>query len=817
MKSGTYQKKYYPKKKTEEKEKPVERKVNVKNTPYLVIVESPSKCKKIEKYLGFQYKCIASKGHICNISKIRKDFEPEFEILPEKKDHIRSMNEIIRLFDPKNVYVGTDDDREGEAIAWHICLIFGLSVENTHRIIFHEITESAIRAAVAFPIVVRMNIVDAQKARQVLDRLVGFQISPLLTKRLGEIQEKKSLSAGRCQTPALRLVYDLEEAKTDRSFQYQTTGHFFSPSIPCILNHAFETENECTVFLEASKTHIHTFSLENPVNKKTPAPPPFNTSALLQYASIHLHLSPKQTMHYCQTLYQNGHITYMRTESTKYSLEFLNKIRECFDDPSLLGDLGKIQNHNHNNPHEAIRITNLELCHLEEKDIDHVDDKAGFARLKAVFEMIRFRTIESCMSDYQYREIKIKIDAAQEKKYIYDLEIPVFQGWKRCKWIEPEFLKTQEKQTAFHFSLQHKSKKTADLSKIECTVTSTNGTRHYTESGLIKKLEDLGIGRPSTFATIIETIQERKYVEKKDIEGEKKTVVEFEYNGLSKKIQRIEKERIFGNEKNKLVLQDLGKTVIKELVSTFESLFNYDYTNKMETELDLVSTDSLEWQEVCKKCDLDIKECSKKWKEEIREVYKIDENHEFVFSKNGGMIRKLKKDGQTQTIKEEPIKVPPKKEKPVYEYLSIRRDIQIDIEKLKRREYTLEELLEIPREYLGKYLDKDVLLKTGPYGPYILWGDETIKLKNMKKNIWEMQLEDMLEIISSNQKTLPPNVLRIIKDTMTIRKGKYGPYIYYKNGTQPPKFYSLKSFQQNPLKCEIPELTEWIEETYGIV
>ena len=818
MKSGTYQKKYYPKKKvgetkTEEKEKPVERKINVKNTPYLVIVESPSKCKKIEKYLGFQYKCIASKGHICNISKVRKDFEPEFEILPEKKDHIRSMSEIIKAFDPKNVYLGTDDDREGEAIAWHICLIFGLSVETTHRIIFHEITESAIRAAVAFPIVVRMNIVDAQKARQVLDRLVGFQISPLLTKRLGEIQEKKSLSAGRCQTPALRLVYDLEEAKKDRSFQYQTTGYFFSPSIPCILNHSFETENECTVFLEASKTHIHIYSLDSPQNKKTPAPPPFNTSALLQYASVHLHLSPKQTMNYCQTLYQNGHITYMRTESTKYSLEFLNKIRECFDDQSWIGDLAKIQNHNHNNPHEAIRITNLEKCHLEEKDIDHVDDKAGFSRLKAVFDMIRYRTIESCMSDYQYKEIKIKIDAAQQKKYIYDLEIPVFQGWKKCKWQEKDFLEMQEKQNAFYFSLQHKSKKTADLSKIECTVTSTDGTKHYTESGLIKKLEDLGIGRPSTFATIIETIQERKYVVKKDIEGEKKTVVEFEYDSVSKKIKRIEKERIFGNEKNKLVLQDLGKTVIKELVSTFDTLFNYEYTNKMEGSLDLVSENSLEWQEVCKTCDLEIKKCSKKWKEEIQEVYTIDEKHELIFSKNGGMIRKHKTDMKEHDKK--------KKQKIEYDFVSMRK-MHIDLEKLKKGEYTLEELLEIPNEYLGKYLDKDIILKNGPYGAYILWGEETIKIGNLKKELWEINLEDIIPFLSSSKetKTLPQNIIRVINKKMTIRKGKYGPYIYY---TEPekekPEFYNLKPFLQtkNIYKCDTTELSKWIEETYGIV
>ena len=814
MKSATYQKKYYPKKKTGETKNPtqVERKINVKNTPYLVIVESPSKCKKIEKYLGFQYKCIASKGHICNISKVKKDYEPEFEILSEKKDHVKSMREIISVFDPKNIYLGTDDDREGEAIAWHICLTFGLPVETTHRIIFHEITESAIRAAVAFPMVVRMNIVNAQKARQVLDRMVGFEISPLLTKRLGTIQERQHLSAGRCQTPALRLVYDLDVAneKKERSFQYQTTGHFFSPSIACILNHTFETEKECEAFLEASKTHIHTYSLDPPQNKRTSAPSPFNTSALLQYASIHLHLSPKQTMQYCQTLYQNGHITYMRTESTKYSLEFLNKIRECFDDQSWIGDLERIQNHNHNNPHEAIRITDIAKRHLEEKDIDHVDDTAGFARLKAVYEMIYYRTIESCMSDYQYKEIKIHIDAPQDYAYIHLVEIPMFLGWKRCKWEYPEFIKMQESQTAFHFSLQHKSKKIADLSKIECSITSVNGTRHYTESGLIKKLEDLGIGRPSTFATIIETIQERKYAVKQDIEGEKKTVVEFMLDG--QKIQRTEKERIFGAEKNKLVLQDLGKQVIEELIPTFTTLFEYEYTKTMEESLDLVSGNSLEWQEVCKTCDTQIKKESKTWKEEIQEIYKIDENHELVFSKKGAMIRKPKQD--SSNIASNPTSNQ-KKKKPEYEYLSTRKNI--DLEKLKKGEYTLEELLQIPKEYLGNYLEKEIHLKKGPYGPYVLWGEETIKTP-LKKDVWDITLEDIIHVLETKTKSLPPNVLRVLNDKMTIRKGRYGPYVYYKDPEkEKPEFYSLKPFKKNIHQSEITDILTWLEETYGIL
>jgi len=792
MKSTTYQKK---EKTIEIKPKPV----NIKNTPYLVIVESPSKCRKIEKILGFQYKCIASKGHICNISKIKKDCEPIFEILKEKKQHVEYMREIISQFAIENIYLGTDDDREGEAIAWHICRIFQLPTETTNRIIFHEITDSAIRAAVAFPLKIRMNIVNSQKARQVLDRIVGFEISPLLSKRISN-NENMHLSAGRCQTPALRLIYDLEEKKNERKYSYQTIGYFFSPSIPCTLSHAFETEIECEDFLEKSKTYVHTYSLENPENKKMSAPLPFNTSTLLQYINNTLHLTPKQIMYYCQILYQNGFITYMRTESTKYSLEFLNKIRECFDDETWIGDLSKIQNHNHNNPHEAIRITNLEKCRLEEKDIDSVEEKKDFIKLNLVYDIIRIRTIESCMSDYQYKNIKIKIDAPNEYYYQYDLEIPMFLGWKKCKWLEKDFLEKQEKQNAFYFSLQHKSKKRIDPDKIECNIITENGKSYYTESGLIKKLEDLGIGRPSTFAMILETIQEKKYVLKKDIEGDKRKVVEFLLDN-KKIIKRIEKERIFGQEKNKLIIQDLGRKVIEELIETFETLFSYDYTNKMEKKLDLVYTESLEWKEICKECELEIKENSKKWKEEIRENYKIDEFHELIFSKNGPMIKKR--------VKEE------------YEYKTIRK-IKLDLEKLKRGEYTLEELLEIPNEYLGNYLDKEIYLKNGPYGAYIIWGDkkESIKELSNKKNLWDIQLQDIISILSIQKETkLPPNVLRVINNNMTIRKGKFGPYIYYTKEVK-PECYSLKKFLskgKNINTCDVKEIIEWIEETYGIM
>jgi DNA topoisomerase-1 len=778
-------------------------KINTKNTPYLVIVESPSKCKKIEKYLGFQYKCIASKGHICGIEKIKKTYEPVFEILEEKKKHVENMREIISHFLPENIYLGTDDDREGEAIAWHICLVFGLPVETVHRIVFHEITESAIRAAVAFPMKIRMNIVNAQKARQVLDRLVGFQISPLLSKRIAH-SDTSFLSAGRCQTPALRLIYDLEQSSSKGEIQYHTTGYFFQQNLACTLSHTFSAEQECITFLEESRQFKHTYSLDQAVSKTTNPPLPFCTSSLLQYASSHLHFSPKQTMNYCQILYQNGWITYMRTESIKYSQDFVKKVKEYVTDPKWLGDLSKVQNYNENNPHEAIRVTHLEKRVLQKTDFECEIDNYELHRILALYDKIRLRTLESCGSNYQYKQISLKITAPLEYHYLYTIEIPAFLGWKIWNITEKEFVETQDKQNAIYFFLQNLANKIVKPNKIDCKVGFGNKTRHYCEASLIGKLEDLGIGRPSTFATIVETIQERKYVLKQDIEGIKMDCTEFSMEFPIGECTRYKTEKIVGQEKNKLVLQPLGKEVIENLIPTFETLFSYDYTKKMETELDIVSNGELVWTAICGECDQEIKKCSTEWKTEMKETYWIDDEHELIFSKHGVIIRK---------------KINIEKDKAKYEYRQV-RNMKIDITKLKNREYTLAELLEIPNEYLGKYQGEDLILKKGPYGAYVTWGSNKESINNIKKNIWDITMDDILEyFLQQPENKISQNTLRVLTDKISIRKGKFGPYIHYKSALK-PEFYNLKPFIQSSttsyMKCDKEILLKWIAESYGI-
>lgn len=832
-----------------------DKEINLKNTPYLVIVESPAKCKKIEKFLGFQYKCIASKGHIRGIDSIRpaKDknspYEPIFEILPEKKSHVDQMRKIISQFLPENILLGTDDDREGEAISWHICMTFQLPVETTKRILFHEVTESALRSAVKSPTYIRMNIVHAQHARQVLDRLVGFQISSLLTKRVISSSKDTHLSAGRCQTPALRLIYDQEMKNTMTDFpqKYMIYGSFFTAPtvassftfpIVCLLHSKKEkqTREDCISFLNASKTHSHTFQLSKIQQKKTGAPKPFHTSSLLQCASHTLHLSPKQTMYYCQLLYQEGLITYMRTESTKYSDTYLNQVLHYFtanNEHNYLGDLSLLKNTNILNAHEAIRVTNISkrsIIDLEEDNNKETRDKSR------LYDLIWRRSIESCMSEYVYQSATITISSPfEDDKYLYDIEIPVFLGWKKYEISPKELESLQQKMNGLYLYLKTAQNPTKCM-KIECQTHVNTGQKHYTEAGLIQALEDRGIGRPSTYSIIMDTIQERGYVAKKDLEGEKIQCTDYclDFTVAPSDIKEIHMERTFGKEKNKLVLQSLGKQVVDELIPTFDELFSYDYTKKMECELDKISQAAdIPWVSLVKECDATIKKCSKAWKTEMKETYLLgdDSGYELYFSKKGPLLRKKIVDSSISSDKEE------------YTYKNV-RSITFDFEKLRNKKYTLVDLLEIPNEYLGDLEGKPVFLKKGHYGLYVVWGDgeDAMRLSLLNKdhkilldNPWEIKLADVQTFLQKkqlsiennesnmrNEKYLPENVLRIITESVSIRKGKFGAYIYYKpvsnsNIKSKPQFYNIRGYSGNYLKDDLIQIKKWIEEAYGIV
>lgn len=765
------------------------------NATYLIIVESPSKCKKIEEYLGDDYCCIASKGHIRTIDGLKsidtkKSFEPTFTLIDEKKSHVEEMKSVIEKFSKNNIIIASDDDREGEAIAWHICQVFGLPLATTKRIIFHEITKPAIIAAVKTPGLVNMKVVHAQHARQVLDVIVGYKVSPYLWKYLYN-SKTNSLSAGRCQTPALRLVYDNENQKNaGLETKYKTIGNFFPKKINFSLKREFDTNTEVIDFLEKSKTFEHYLKMDNPKESIKNPPRPFYTSLLLQTSSNILHYSPKETMDICQKLYQNGYITYMRTESPKYSKVFLDQVSKYIKNEWIsekyIGNTDLLEIKDASNPHEAIRVTNLETKVLP------IDDK----RMTSLYKLIWKNTVESCMAPALFKNVNTSICAPNNNEYNYIVEIPVFLGWKIVSDKKDE---EQSSQTGLQLYLQSimASKKPLEYNYIESTVVVRNKHSHYTEASLINKLEELGIGRPSTFASIVETIQDRGYVKKMDLEGTKTQCLEYKL--INKNIEASKKEKVFGNEKGKLVIQPIGNLTVEFLLKNFDNLFSYEYTKNMESELDKLGSDeNKEWSQICRECYEEIKTLSKSIKDISKQSYNINNDYEFIFEKYGPALRKKKEDGE-------------------YEYCPVKKDINIDLEKLKLGQYKLNDLQELKNNCLGKYEGEDIFIKSGQYGAYVEWGENRESIKAIKKPLSDVTVEDIDEYLSKKSETLDNNTLRKLTPDMCIKKGKFGAYVFYKTSTMnKPQFLNIKHFNEGYLTCQTETLVNWLCEKYNI-
>ena len=775
---------------------PKEKEIN-KSATYLVIVESPSKCEKIESYLGSQYCCIASKGHIRTIDGIKaidtkNNFEQTFTLIEEKKAHVEWMRTTINRFSKNNIIIASDDDREGEAIAWHICQVFDLPIETTNRIIFHEVTKPALVEAVNSPIRINMDLVKAQHARQVLDILVGYKISPYLWKYIYN-SKANSLSAGRCQTPALRLVYDNEKEKKDGiEMRYKTIGTFFSRQLPYELNKEFETKEQVLHFLEKSRDHNYKLTINNSKESIRSAPKPFHTSRLLQVSSNVLHISPKETMNLCQKLYQSGYITYMRTESSQYSSVFVEKIKEYIGSQygeKFVGNTEKIICKDTGAPHEAIRVTNIEMISLQTDE----------PRLASMYRLIWKNTVESCMAEAKYNNIKTIITAPLELLYEYTIEIPVFLGWQILdkKGSDPN------ESTSLHLYLGSLSKGTTPIIHewIENVVVMKNRHSHYTEASLIHKLEELGIGRPSTFASIVDTIVDRGYVKKTDLEGEKINCEEYKL--LDNVIHSIVKERIFGNEKNKLIIQPVGILTIEFLLKTFDKMFSYEYTKNMELDLDQVSSGKeSDWAKICANCLKDIKIHSKEIRDLSKQTYRIDELHELMFSPFGPVIKYTYKDENNEEKTD---------------FLQVKKDIEIDLEKAKCGEYKTEDLIEIKNNCLGEYENNNLFLKTGKYGPYVEWGEKRESIKSIKKALNEITIEDIKVFLEGSQKVTENNLLRRLSDIMSVRKGKFGPYVFYqRSDMKKPQFLNIKKFNQGFFNCEADTLINWCKDTYNL-
>jgi len=766
---------------------------NLGQAKYLFIVESPSKCAKIEHFLGEEYCCIASKGHFRSIDGLKSidtssTFSPTFSIITEKREHVKQMEKIIAGFSSNNVFIATDDDREGEAIAWHICIQFNLPVETTKRVLFHEVTKDAIQACIKTPTITNMNVVHAQHARQVLDILVGYKISPCLWKYLYH-NKANSLSAGRCQTPALRLVYENDKQKTNElEEKYKIHASFFSKQIRFQLSKDFSNSNEVLQFLEKSKTYIHKLSVGTFKESVRAPPNPFHTSRLLQVASNTLHMSPKDTMSICQKLYQGGFITYMRTESAKYSKSFLEKassyIEKLWNNKKYIGELDNLENKDANNPHEAIRVTQIDVSAI---------GKCEDTRMNTVYKLIWKNTIESCMSAATYNVSQIKITAPTEMHYTHTLEIPTFLGWKKID-DKGEPTDSQMAPTAMHLYFQSiaAAKKAVEYNVITSELHVIGKHRHYTEASLINKLEELGIGRPSTFATIVDTIQERGYVTRTDIDGITKMCEEHQLTGKTIAINTVEK--VFGAEKQKLVIQPVGILTIEFLLQHYQDMFSYEYTKNMEYDLDKISSgENEDWASICRNCVSEITRQSTSLNEIAKQIFTIQPDYDLVFEKYGPTIKHTQEDG---TI----------------EYITAKKDI--DLEKVRNGKYTLAELIETTERLLGKYENNDLYIKNGRYGLYIEHGDTKISIKTVDKGIHDIEMNDILLFLETPKEK---SVLRELNKYMDIRRGQYGPYVYYKRpDMKKPKFLNIKKCPHGFLNCSVDTVVEWLCETYNI-
>ena len=788
--------------------------------PYtLVIVESPAKCQKIEKYLGAGYKCIASYGHMQELNGLKSinmdTFVPSFTPMDSKRQQIERIRQMIT--NSNDVLLATDDDREGEGIAWHICKLFDLSIENTKRIIFHEVTETALKKSVQNPLKLNMNMVNAQQGRQILDLLVGYKISPLLWENIS--RTKKGLSAGRCQTPALRLVYDNQKEidKSPGRKVYNTTGYFTDHNLDYTLNHNFEEEEKVIEFLEETTEFAHIFSCSKPKESIKKPPTPFTTSSLQQTASNELHISPKETMSICQKLYEGGYITYMRTDSQIYSKEFIEKIKpyihENYGEEYIHKNIDNLsekqpekankkskkkkdENNNAQEAHEAIRPTNISCTKLPEE----MESKE-----KRMYNLIWKTTMESCMADAIFNSITSKISAPLKYEYKYTAEELVFLGWKIVGGYKDDG-------KYYKYLLALKQNSEVKYRKIANKLTIKDLKMHYTEAKLVQLLEQKGIGRPSTYSSLIDKIQERGYVKKENIKGKKIKCTDFELE--NDEITEIEKEREFGNENNKLVIQDTGILVLEYLLKTFATFFEYEYTKEMEDELDYIAKGEKEYQELCKKCVDTIDESIPKKqykssnnnnningmngmndnndKNDNTEI-KIDDNHSYIIAKYGPTIKC--KDGEKITFK------------------SVKKNI--DIDKLRNGDYNIEELIENDNRILGEYKGNTIYIKKGKYGLYVEWGSNKKSLNELKKSIESLELAEVVEYIENNENTGGKNCIRVIDKNLSIRNGKFGNYIFYKTESMnKPQFFKLNGFKGNYETCSLTSLKKWIEETH---
>jgi len=822
-------------------------------TNTLIIVESPAKCATIMKYLGPGYRCIASCGHMRYLDglsaiDVNKNYDLHFSIMDSKKEQIAKISLEIKM--AARIVLATDDDREGEAIAWHLCDIFKLPIETTDRIVFHEITKSALDAAILNPKRINMNIVYSSHARQILDLLIGYKISPCLWKHISS-SGCSGLSAGRCQTPALRLVYDNEREIENRlngntntdCIKYEVYGFFTKFNLLFSLDKTFESinKNDLEIFLSESIQHNHVFSCNKPTRSHSSPPAPFSTSRLQQTASNELSVSPSETMKICQKLYESGVITYIRTTGQTYSADFLQQTNQYIQEKwgeKYINDNDKIQlqsqsqQSQQSQAHEAIRPTDITRVSLSSNDFHPIEQR--------LYKLIWKNALESCMADYTFFSMTASITSpfkcdTRICAYTYTCQKPIFMGWKIVQGFTPE----QQHHHAMQDYLQNiRENSIISYNKIETKAFVTSFGVRYTEARLIQLLEEKEIGRPSTYSTIIDKISEREYVKKQNISGEKKEC--REYNLVDKVISQTIISREFGNEKNKLKITLAGKIVLEFLLLHFSNLFSYDYTKHMELRLDeLAAQDGdgadakIKLKIMCDECLREIEECIKSIKKIKKDEsqYRIDDHHIFMIGKHGPVVMYSEKPfpqditltGHAVDSNNNQIINSINDETIIFKKVIC----GITIDDLKSGKYkTLSEVL-VEETFLervvGIYGGNNVVLKNGRFGKYVVWGKNGENRKSLgktslnSKELFDISLHEIIRFIEEGSEVDPfaagttTVIIRNITDDISIRTGKYGDYIFYKTvNMKKPKFISLKNFTLDYKNCCSNDILLWV-------
>jgi len=791
-------------------------------TTSLVIVESPAKCKKIEEYLGPGYKCVASYGHLRELSSLKNidienNFAPTYTIIDNaiKKKQVAFIKKQIEH--AHEVILASDDDREGEKIAYCVAQIFNLDINKTKRITFNEITEQAIQHAIKNPRTIDMDLVHAQQARQILDMLVGFKVTPMLWKFINKNKDN-SLSAGRCQTPALKLIYDNEQdiKQSEERKVYNVTGIFTNSNITFDLSpqNKYETEDDVTDFLDGSSGFPHVYTCSKPVKTVKKQPDPFTTSTLQQTSSNELHYAPKETMRICQALYEAGHITYMRTDSKTYSKEFIDSAKEYIvknydakyinentdglisgavkEEKVLSEAKRKVDKPLTQDAHEAIRPTNISLFELPEK----TDSKE-----RRMYKLIWENTLESCMSSASFFSITASISAFQDTKFTYTSNLIDFPGWKIVSKKYANEIKPENKE--YQYLQQIKQNTVIPYKKMCAKVTIKGSKQHYTEARLVQLLEERGIGRPSTFSSLIDKIQERGYVKKEDVKG--KEIVCKDYELSNGEIYEIENKREFGNEKGKLVIQPLGTIVMEFLDKHFSDLFNYNYTKEMEDELDKIAKGDTIWYNLCDTCNKQLDKLVDGLNDETKIEVKMDEHNTYLVGKYGPVIKCVEEINGKEQINFKPVKK------------------GVDIHKIENGDYneSIDEIVDtniVKRRYvLGQHEGKDVVLQKGKFGLYITWDKNSKNLKEFgnrpMENITFDEVQKYLEEGS--------NLIREVNASISIRKGPKGDYVFYKTAKmKKPQFFDLKPFSTDTKSdyktCNMTVLKSWLKDKYDI-